>query len=187
MQPADVSISLRALFVLFLKIGMSYGAGTGMSAVLQHELVRKRKIIDRGEFMTLYGLARIVPSASMTALAVAIGYRYQGVPGTVAVLTAMILPAFALTVLLTVAYTQLAGSPALAVIDRTLVPASLAIVIVSAYRLGQEFLTPSLELVLVVAAAAGILLGLNPGVLLVVGGLIGAVAIRRRPDGDKAT
>ena len=27
--------------------------------------------------MTLYGLARLVPSGSMTALAVAIGYRYR--------------------------------------------------------------------------------------------------------------
>jgi len=81
-----------------------------MSAVLQEELVHKRKAISRGEFMTLYGLARLVPSGSMTALAVAIGYRYQRFPGTVVVLTATILPAFSLTVLLTVGYTLL-GRP----------------------------------------------------------------------------
>jgi chromate transporter len=170
--------------MVFLKIGLSFGAGTAMTARLQDELVRKRRVIQRGEFMTLYGLARIVPSASMTALAVAIGYRYQGLPGTVVVLTAMILPAFTLTVLLTIAYTQLVGSQALALINLTLVPASLAIVIVSAFRLGQEFLTPSRELVLVVAAGIGVLLGLNPGLLLLSGGLIGALAIRR-PNEEK--
>jgi chromate transporter len=169
------------LFVLFLKIGMSFGAGTGMSAVLQDELVRKRQVIQRSEFMAIYGLARIVPSASMTALAIAIGYRYQGLPGTVVVLVAMILPAFTLTVLLTIAYTLLVGSVALRIVNMTLMPAALAIVVVSAYRLGQEFLTPSLELMLVVAAGAAVLLGLNPGLILVVGGVIGALAIREPP------
>jgi chromate transporter len=175
------SIDLRTLFVLFLKIGMSFGAGTGMSAVLQDELVRKRQVIQRSEFMAIYGLARIVPSASMTALAIAIGYRYQGLPGTVVVLVAMILPAFTLTVLLTIAYTLLVGSVALRIVNMTLMPAALALVVVSAYRLGQEFLTPSLELVLVVAAGAAVLLGLNPGLILVVGGVIGALAIREPP------
>ena len=35
----DPSVSLGVLFLLFLKIGLSFGAGTGMSAVLQEELV----------------------------------------------------------------------------------------------------------------------------------------------------
>jgi len=171
------------LFRLFLKIGLSFGAGTGMSAVLQEELVRKRQAMDRGEFMALYGLARLVPSGSMTALAVAIGYRYQGFFGTLVVLAAMILPAFVLTVLLTIAYTLLAGSAALRVINLTLMPAALAVVAVSAYRLGGEFFTPSLELVLAVAAGAGVLfLGLNPSLVLLAGGLIGAFALGRAAE-----
>ena len=69
MPPPNASVSLRSLFLLFLKIGLSFGAGTGMSAALQDELVRKRQSMARGEFMALYGLARLVPSGSMTALA----------------------------------------------------------------------------------------------------------------------
>jgi len=181
----DAAISLRALFLLFLRIGLSFGAGTGMSAVLQAELVRKRRAISRGEFMTLYGLARLVPSGSMTALAVAVGYRYHGFPGTVVVLLAMILPAFVLTVVLTVAYTLLAGSPAMGVLNLTLMPAALAVVVISAYRIGREFVTSSLELILAIAAAAGVLLlGINPSLILVAGGLIGAYALRDRTSED---
>jgi chromate transporter len=181
----DGAISLPALFLLFLRIGLSFGAGAGMSAVLQEELVRKRQAISRGEFMVLYGLARLVPSGSMTALAVAIGYRYCGVPGTVVVLVAMILPAFILTVLLTVAYTLLAGSAALGVVNLTLMPAALAVVVVSAFRLGREFFTPSLELILAITAAVGVLvLGINPSLILVAGGLIGAWALRDRAADD---
>ena len=107
-------VSLRALCALFLKVGLSFGAGTGMSAVLLDELVRKRQAIARSEFMALYGLARLVPSGSMTALAVAIGYRYQRLPGSVVAVVAMILPSFLLTLVLTIAYTLLATGPALA-------------------------------------------------------------------------
>jgi chromate transporter len=170
---------------MFLKVGMSFGAGTGMAAVLQTELVERRKAIQRREFMTLYGLARLVPSGSMTALAVAVGYRYQGVPGSIVVLVAMILPAFVLTVLLTVAYTLLADSPAMQVVNLTLMPAALAIVVVSAYRLATEFLTPSLELCLAIGAGVAVLaFGWNPSLLLLAGGAIGAIALRPRPHQD---
>ena len=77
---------------IFIKVGLSFGAGTGMSAVLQDELVRKREAMPRGEFMALFGLARLVPSGSTTALTVAVGYRYQGWAGTLVALAAMILP-----------------------------------------------------------------------------------------------
>ena len=182
----DPSVSLGVLFRLFLKIGLSFGAGTGMSAVLQDELVRKRQAMPRREFMALFGLARLVPSGSMTALAVAIGYRYQGWVGTAAALTAMILPGFVLTMLLTIVYTLLANSTGLRVINLTLMPAALAIVVVSAFNLGREFFTPSLELVLVVAGGASVLLfGLNPSLVLLAGGAIGAVALRNRDEASE--
>jgi chromate transporter len=160
---------------------MSFGAGTGMTAHLQEELVNQRKAIARDEFMTLYGLARIVPAGTMTALAVAIGYRYRRVPGTVVALVAMILPSFVLTVLLTVVYTRLSGTEAFRVLNVTLMPAALAVVVVSSFRLGEEFFKPSVELLLaVVAFLAVLLLGWNPSLLLILGGVVGAVAIRRK-------
>ena len=189
---ADASVSLRALFTLFLKIGLSFGAGTGMSAVLQKELVHKRHAIGRGEFMVLYGLARLVPSGSMSALAVAIGYRYQRWAGTVVALLAMIGPGFSLMLVLTIAYTLLADSPLMRVLGTTLVPAAVALVVVSTFRLGTEFFTfsrlqilgrlvrvPSVELWLVLGGAVSVLaFGAQPALILVGGGLIGAVLIR---------
>ena len=184
---SEPSVSLRGLCVLFLKVGLSFGAGTGMSAVLLEELATRRKAIERGEFMALYGLARLVPSGSMTALAVAIGYRYQRLPGTVVVLLAMILPSFALTVLFTVVYTLISNSAAFRLLNLTLIPAALAIVIVSAFSLGREYFKPSLELVLIVAGAASVLVfNVNPTLVLLAGGVIGAIAIRNAPeDGDR--
>jgi chromate transport protein ChrA len=99
--------------------------------------------------------------------------------GTVAVLVGMITPAFILTIVLTVAYTALAGSRAFSVVNLTLVPAALGVVIASTFRLGKEFFAPSVELVLVVSAAACVLLfNVNPTLVLLTGGLLGAALIR---------
>lgn len=184
-DPRDPSstIGLKDLCLLFLKLGFTFGAGTGMSAQLQRELVDKYHATTRAEFMAVYGLARVVPSGSMTAIAVAYGYRFAGIPGTVVVLLAMILPAFVLTVLLTIAYTLLVSSPAFGMLNLTLMPAALAVVIVAAYRLAQEFLSPSVELLLcVLAFVAVIVLGVSPALLLISGGVLGALAIRDRGD-----
>ena len=66
-------------------------------------------------------------------------------------------------------------------VNVTLMPAALAIIVVTGYRLLREFAFPSLEIALAVAGfVAVLLLGLNPTVVLVAGGLVGAFGIRRR-------
>lgn len=183
MPATDRSVSLADLFRIFIKVGLSFGAGTGMSAVLQDELVRKREAMARGEFMALFGLARLVPSGSTTALTVAVGYRYQGWAGTLVALAAMILPGLVLTLALTIGYTLLAGTRAFSVINLTLTPAALAVVVVSTWSLGREYVSPSLELVLIVGAATAVLVfGLNPSLVLLAGGAIGALSIRPREE-----
>jgi chromate transport protein ChrA len=62
-------------------------------------------------------------------------------------------------------------------------PAALAVVAVSAFGLGREYFRPSLELVLIVAGAASVLVfGFNPSLVLLAGGAIGAVALREPPS-----
>jgi chromate transporter len=174
-------MSIWELFRLFFKLGCTFGSGTAMTALLQDELVRNRKELTRSEFMGVYGLARIGPSGSTTALAVAFGHRYCGVPGTIVALVAMILPGFLITVLLTVGREQLRGTPFFPLLNLTLMPAALALVIVSTWKLAEEFFHPSVELLLAIAAAIAILLfRISPPILLVAGGLVGAFTIRER-------
>ena len=59
--------------------------------------------------------------------------------------------------------------------------AALGVVAVSTYRLAREFLTPSLELCLAVVATITVLaLGVNPSLVLIGGGVIGALVLRPR-------
>jgi len=184
-RPAQ-PISRRALFGIFLKAGLAFGGGLGILAVLEQELVTRRQAVGREEFLRLYGLGRIVPSGTMTALAVAYGYRFAGLPGTVISLTALVLPALVLTVALTAVYglvRQQQWLPEL--LPVTILPAALAFIVVAGLRLGREVFRPSRELVLAAAAFAGAaVLHLSPVLLLLAGGVAGTVLFR--PEEDQA-
>src|ERR1700749_1687824 len=98
------SLSLKELFLVFFKAGCAFGGGLGVLALLQEQLVTLRRILPDKELLTLWSIGRIMPSCTMTAVAVAVGHRLAGFPGTVVALIAMILPGFICVVVLTMAY-----------------------------------------------------------------------------------
>ena len=147
-----------ALFLLFLRAGMIFGGGLACTAVLLQDLAERRKAIARSHFLALYGLARLIPSGTTTALAVGLGQLFGGFPGTVVALLGIALPSLIPTIALTVFYESVRGSPWLDLLPVTLLPAA-------------------------VAFAGALALGINPGVLLVLGGLLGALLLRGREGG----
>jgi chromate transporter len=170
-------ITRRALFRIFLKAGLAFGGGLGILAVLEQELITKRRAVDREEFLRLYGLGRIVPSGTMTALAVAYGYRFAGLTGTAIALCGLVLPALVLTVTLAAAYGLLQQQGwVLELLPVTILPAALAFIVVAGLRLGRDVFRPSRELLLAAAAFLGaVVLHLNPVVLLLAGGAAGTL------------
>ena len=120
----------------------------------------------------------------MTALAVAYGYRFAGLAGTVIALAALVLPALAATVALTAAYGLLRAQQwLLELLPVTILPAALAFIAVAGVRLGRDVFRPSRELLVAAAAFAGaVVLGLNPVLLLVGGGVAGMVLFSREDE-----
>jgi chromate transporter len=183
-------LSRGELFLIFLKAGLSFGGGLGILAVLEDELVSQRRVVSREEFLTIYGIGRIVPSGTMTALAVAYGYKFGGMLGTIIALSALALPAFVLTVALTIAYHYLRASRLIGLLPVTIMPAALALIVVAALKLGKDIFRPSIELVIAgVAFACALFLQLNPALLLLAGGVVGALMFKdaERKTGEKKT
>lgn len=167
------------LFLVFLKAGLAFGGGLGILAVLEEELVSRRRAVSRDEFLTIYGIGRIVPSGTMTALAVAYGYRFGGITGTIVALAALAIPAFVLTIALTIAYHYLKNSALFDLLPITIMPAALALIIAAALKLGRDVFRPSRELLVACAAfALALFLGLNPALLLLAGGIFGACVFK---------
>jgi chromate transporter len=93
-RPPTRPFTYGALFAVFFRAGLAFGGGLGILAVLEDELVVKRPVVSREDCLAIYGLGRLVPSGTMTALAVAYGHRFGGPLGTVVALVALALPAF---------------------------------------------------------------------------------------------
>jgi chromate transporter len=177
-------VGLWALFLLFLRAGMIFGGGLACTAVLLQDLAERRKALARSHFLALYGLARLIPSGTTTALAVGLGHLFGGFPGTVVALLGIALPSLIPTVALTIFYESVRGSAWLDLLPVTLLPAAVALLASAVLSLGKEVAKPTLEPVFAAVAFAGALaLGINPGVLLVLGGLLGALLLRGREGG----
>ena len=171
------------MFLIFLKAGLAFGGGLGIIAVLEDELVRKRRAVTKEEFLTVYGIGRIVPSGTMTALAVAYGYKFGGMPGTVIALLALSLPVFVLTIVLTIAYHYLSNSRLFGLLPITIMPAALGLIIVAALKLGKDVFRPSRELIIAgVAFFLALFVRVNPAIILLVGGAVGAFILKRNEE-----
>jgi chromate transporter len=171
-------ISRSELFSIFLKAGLAFGGGLGILAVLEEELVAKRRAVTREEFLTIYSMGRIVPSGTMTALAVAYGYKFGGLSGTVIALAALSVPALVLTVALTIPYHYLRNSRLFDLLPVTILPGALALIVVAALKLGKDVFRPSRELIVAgVALALALFFRLNPALILLAGGVLGAFAL----------
>ncbi len=186
-EDCAVRVTRGELFSIFLRAGLAFGGGLGILAVLEEELVDKRRAVTREEFLTIYGMGRIVPSGTMTALAVAYGYKFGGVSGTVIALAALSLPAFVLTIALTIPYQYLRTSRLFELLPVTIMPAALALIVVAALKLGKEVFRPSRELVIACAAfALALFFRLNPALILLAGGILGAFALRKVDEENDA-
>jgi chromate transporter len=178
--PSSPVVSYRELFGIFLRAGLALGGGPGILAALQEELVSKRQLVSRQDFLSTYALARIVPSGTSMSLAIAYGYRFRGLPGTLLAVGALISPGVLITLLLTLAYTQLQGRPILGVLAVTVIPASLAFIVASAVKLGKDVFRPSFELILALTAFVAVsAFHVHPALVLVGSGVAGAILFGR--------
>lgn len=83
------------LFLVMFKIGLfTFGGGYAMIAIIERELVEKRKIIEHEEFIDLIAIAESTPGPLAINSATYIGYKYSGVLGSVFATLGVVLPSF---------------------------------------------------------------------------------------------
>ena len=78
-----------------MKIGLfTFGGGYAMIALLEGELVSKKKWIDRGEFLDVVAIAESTPGPIAINAATYIGYKKAGVLGAIFATLGVCLPSF---------------------------------------------------------------------------------------------
>ncbi|MDO8370827.1 MAG: chromate transporter, partial [Polaromonas sp.] len=104
--------SLTDLFVSFTLLALQ-GFG-GVLAVVQRELVEKKRWMTREEFVEEWAVAQIMPGPNVVNLSLMIGHRYFGLRGAMAALAGMLTVPLLVVLLLALVYAQFAGNPGVA-------------------------------------------------------------------------
>ena len=101
--------SLTDLFVSFTLLALQ-GFG-GVLAVVQREVVEKKRWMTREEFVEEWAVAQIMPGPNVVNLSLMIGARYFGFKGAMAALAGMLTAPLVIVLLLALVYAQFAGHP----------------------------------------------------------------------------
>lgn len=104
--------SLTDLFVSFTLLALQ-GFG-GVLAVVQRELVEKKRWMTREEFIEDWAVAQIMPGPNVVNLSMMIGARSFGLKGALAALAGMLTAPLIIVLLLALVYAQFADHPGVA-------------------------------------------------------------------------
>jgi chromate transporter len=168
---ATVSLSRLALF--FLRLGTTaFGGPAAHIAMMQDEVVKRRRWVPREKFLDLLGAANLIPGPSSTEMAIFIGYLCEGWKGLLLAGVCFIVPATVMVLAIAWAYVQYGNLPQVASLLYGIKPVVIAVVLQALLSLGRTAVKNKFLGVLAVVAVILNFLGINPLVLLFGTGLI---------------
>ncbi|PXX44819.1 chromate transporter [Undibacterium pigrum] len=101
--------SLADLYISFTLLALQ-GFG-GVLAVVQRELVEKKRWLTMEEFVEDWAVAQILPGPNVVNLSLMIGHRYFGFGGAMAALAGMLSVPLLIVLILAIVYAQFAQHP----------------------------------------------------------------------------
>ena len=164
---------------LFLKLGLiAFGGPAAHVAMLEDEVVERRRWISRQHFLDLVGATNLVPGPNSTEMTMHVGFERAGWRGLFVAGACFIGPAVLLTGALAWLYVAYGTVPAVEPLLVGIKPAVLAVIAGALWKLGRKAVKGWQLGVLAVAVALAVLLGVGEVPALLVGGVAGAVALR---------
>lgn len=131
--------SLRELAGLFLKLGtIAFGGPAAHIAMMEEEVVRRRKWLEREKFLDLLGATNLIPGPNSTELAIHIGYERGGWPGLVVAGVCFIIPAALIVTAIASAYVTYGKLPEVGYLLYGIKPVIIAVVAQALWELAKS-------------------------------------------------
>lgn len=174
--------SLWTLCLLFLRLGTTaFGGPAAHIAMMEDEVVRRRRWMTRDEFLDLLGAANLIPGPNSTELAIHIGNRRAGWQGLLVAGTSFILPAMLIVMAFAWAYVRYGSLPQVAGVLYGVKPVIIVIVLQALWSLGRTAVKTTFLAFVAVASLALTLFGVHELlVLLAAGVVVGATRLTWR-------
>jgi len=172
---------------VFLKLGtIAFGGPAAHIAMMEEEIVVRRKWLSRQEFLDYLGATNLIPGPNSTELAIHIGHVCGGPIGLLIAGACFILPAALIVMAIAYLYVRFGQLPIAASALYALKPVVIAIVVQALVRLSRTAIKSRLLAATGLVAVAATALGANELVVLIGGGLVAAAAVRPAQFGAPA-
>src|ERR1700738_3818581 len=168
--------SLAELALFFLRLGTkAFGGPVAHIAMMEDELVRRRKWLSREKFLDLLGASNLIPGPSSSELAIHIGYLRAGWMGLLVGGVCFIFPAAILVACIAWAYVRFGHLPAVAGLLYGVKPVVVAVILQALWGLGRTAIKNSLLAIAGAICVALSFFGVNA--LLILAGTGAAIAL----------
>lgn len=169
----------RDLGRTYLKIGaIGFGGGFAVMDLIRAELVEKHRWLTEQRFQNMVALSEMAPGALTVNLLAGIAYRLGGVKAMVLATAALILPSFALIIILAGLFFAWQDNPLVQGALQGLTAGVVGLLLAVVWDLVKR--TPCHWCCLVIGVTAlvvGLVFPLNPIWLVLAGGLAGALKV----------
>lgn len=185
MEEAEKRRRLAELARIFLWLGcVGFGGPAVHIAMMEEELVRKRKWLSEEHFLDLVGATNLIPGPNSTEMTMHIGRERAGWKGLIVAGACFILPAVMITVFFAWLYQQYGRLPQVQPFIYGIKPAIIAVIVSLMIRLGRKALKNVQIGIIGLLAAAVVLAGYNEIYVLFGCGFAGVILDLLRNRGE---
>ncbi len=164
------------LALLFLKLGsVGFGGPPALIAMMEIEMVQKRRWVKRDFFMDMLAAINLVPGPNAVEMAIYLGYIRAGFPGLFIAGICLLLPATLITLLIAYYYQAFGSLPQAQTILAGITPMIIAIILTSGYRIGKSALKNPQTIIIAIGCFIGALSGINGMIVILVAGSLGLI------------
>ena len=176
-HPARLPV-MAELALLFLRLGSTaFGGPAAHIAMMEDEVVRRRRWMSRERFLDLLGATNLIPGPNSTEMAIHVGYDRGGWAGLLVAGTCFIVPAVVIVTIIAWVYVRFGQLPEVTGILYGVKPVILAIIFQALWGLGRTAVkTPFLGCVALLTAVLNFG-GVDELLMLLLGGTL---AVARR-------
>jgi chromate transporter len=169
-QPA----SLGDLALLFLKLGtIGFGGPAAHIAMMEDEVVRRRRWLSREEFLDLLGATNLIPGPNSTEMAIHIGHRKAGWAGLLIAGSCFIIPAVLIVTGFAWAYVRYGTVLQAGALLYGVKPVIIAIVLQALWGFARAAVKTRLLAMICAAGMVLVFLGINELAILLGAGVVG--------------
>ncbi len=166
---------------LFIRLSLTaFGGPAAHIAMMEEEVVVRRKWLARTTFLDLVGATNLIPGPNSTEMTMHVGHSRAGWPGLVVAGASFIVPAALITGVVAWFYVRYGALPQVEALLAGIRPVVIAIIAGALWRLGRQAVKSWQLAVVGLVVAAAALAGFSEVLALFLGGLAGMIWLRGR-------